>query len=186
MDRTSRERKRRWRSHARRSDALRASALAVALCLASPDWTQGAKPFLQAELLKTIKAKKAKVGDPVKARAANAVILPGGVTISEGTVLLGEVRAADSKSLAISFDRVELNGKKTTLKLSIRAAMMPGGPHSTKDAGNAPPEVTTRRGRDFPGEASIKEALTLGLRIRHPFPRAPRSQDGMLRRRRAR
>ena len=31
------------------------------------------KQFIQAELLKTVKAKNAKPGDPVKARAVNAV-----------------------------------------------------------------------------------------------------------------
>jgi hypothetical protein len=86
------------------------------------------KQFVQAELVKTIKAKSAKAGDPVKARAVSAVLLPGGVAIPEGTILLGEVKAADMNSLSISFDQAELNGKKTPLSLSIRAALMPGGP----------------------------------------------------------
>src|ERR1700689_2627410 len=83
------------------------------------------KQFVQAELVKTIKAKSAKVGDPVKARAVSAVLLPGGVTIPEGTILIGEVRAVDSNALSISFDEAELSGKKTQLSLSIRAALMP-------------------------------------------------------------
>jgi hypothetical protein len=86
------------------------------------------KQFIQAELVKTIKAKNAKEGDPVKARAVNAVTLPGGVAISEGTILLGEVRAVDPNSLSISFTQVEQKGQKTPLSLSIRAAMMPNGP----------------------------------------------------------
>jgi len=125
--------------------------VAAGLCLPISCPAQGHKQFIQAELLKTIKGSKAKVGDPVKARAVNSAILPGGVTISEGTVLLGEVRAADSNSLAISFDQAEINGKKTPVKLSIRAAMMPGGPRMHDDGGSPPPEVTTRRGRDLPG-----------------------------------
>ncbi len=44
--------------------------------IGAPLWTQGSKQFIQAELLKTTKAKKAKVGDQVKARALNAVVLP--------------------------------------------------------------------------------------------------------------
>jgi len=83
--------------------------------------------FVQAELLKTIKAKNAKPGDPVKARAVTSANLPGGVSIAEGAVLLGQVRSADPRSLAISFDEAEMDGKKTPLSLSIRAAMMPGG-----------------------------------------------------------
>ncbi len=87
---------------------------------------QGSKQFIQAELLKTIKAKKAKVGEVVKARAVQAVILPNGFTIPEGSTLLGEVRAVDEKSLAISIDQAEIKGKMTSVKLSIQSAMMPG------------------------------------------------------------
>jgi hypothetical protein len=107
----------------------------AAACLA---WSSSAqqKQFLQAELLKTIKAKSAKVGDPVKARAVSAVLLPGGIAIPEGTILEGKVRAADTKSLSISFDQAELSGKKTPLSLSIRAALMPGGPQKSV-GGNA-------------------------------------------------
>jgi hypothetical protein len=133
---------------------LLTAVLAMGLCCA-PSWAQGSRQFIQAELLKTIKAKKAKVGDPVKARAAQALVLPGGITISEGTILLGEVRAADASSLAVSFDQAELNGKKTPLTLSIRAAMMPGGPRLRYDGGSLPPDVSSssrpRGGRELPG-----------------------------------
>jgi hypothetical protein len=87
---------------------------------------QQPKQFVQAELLKTIKTKNAKVGDPVKARTVNAVVLPGGVNVSVGAILLGEVRSVDGASLAISFDRVEQDSTNTPLILSIRAARMPG------------------------------------------------------------
>jgi len=103
--------------------------------LALSSVAQHSKQFVQAELLKTIKAKSAKVGDPVRARAVSAVLLPGGVAISEGTILIGEVRSADSNALSISFDEAELSGKKTPLSLSIRAALMPGGPQ--KSSGGA-------------------------------------------------
>ena len=116
---------------------------------------QHSKQFVQAELLKTIKAKSAKAGDPVKARAVTAVLLPGGVAIPEGTILLGEVRAADPNSLSISFERVELSGKKTPLSLSIRAAMMPGGPQkSSGDAGNSPLDAATPNAHPIKGETA--------------------------------
>jgi hypothetical protein len=99
-----------------------------------PSLAQHSKQFIQAELLKTIKAKSAKAGDVVKARTVNAVILPGGVTLPEGTILLGGVRAASPASLAISFEQAELAGKKTPVNLSIRAAMMPNGPPSNSSA----------------------------------------------------
>jgi hypothetical protein len=111
-------------------------AIVAAACLPLSSLAQH-KQFVQAELLKTIKAKSAKPGDLVKARTVNDVTLPGGVTIPAGTILLGEVRAADPNSLSISFEQVELKGKKTPLSLSIRAAMMPGGPQkSSGDSGN--------------------------------------------------
>jgi hypothetical protein len=107
-------------------------AIVAAGCLPVSLFAQH-KQFIQAELLKTLKAKSAKVGDPVKARAVNAVSLPGGVQISAGAILLGEVRSADPNALGISFDQVEISGKRTPLALSIRGAMMPGGSQNNVD-----------------------------------------------------
>ena len=90
------------------------TVIVAAACLPLPSLAQH-KQFIQAELLKTIKAKSAKAGDPVKARAVAAVLLPGGLAIPEGATLLGEVRSADPNSLSISFEQVELKGKKTPL-----------------------------------------------------------------------
>jgi hypothetical protein len=106
--------------------SLLLGGVVAVLCGLQVASAQGSKQFVQAELLKTVKAKKAKVGDVVKARAVQAVILPNGFTIPEDSTLLGEVRAVDEKSLAISFDRAEIKGKTTSVKLSIRSAMMPG------------------------------------------------------------
>jgi hypothetical protein len=103
----------------------------VAILAALSLLAQSNKPFIQAELIKTIKAKSAKPGDPVSARTATAVALPGGVNIAQGTILLGQVRAASSTSLTISFDQAELGGDKKPLSLSIRAAMLPTGPQSS-------------------------------------------------------
>jgi hypothetical protein len=107
-------------------------AIVAAGCLPLSSLAQH-KQFVQAELLKTVKAKNAKAGDPVKARVVAAVALPGGVTIAEGTILVGEVRAADPNSLSISFEQAEVKGKKMPLSLSVRAAMMPGGPQNNVD-----------------------------------------------------
>lgn len=118
--------------------------LLLALCASQTASAQGAKHFLQAELLKTIKARKAAAGDPVKARAAQALVLTGGVAIPEGSMLLGEIRAADEKSLAISFDQVEIKGKTTPVKLSIRGAMMP---EQATPAGRAPSSAAGQTGQ---------------------------------------
>jgi len=97
-----------------------------------PPFLAQSKSFLQAEVTKTIKAKTAKPGDPVKVRAVSAVTL-GGVAISAGDVLVGQVHEADPNSVSISFDHVEVSGKKTGLTLSIRAAMMPTGSQNNVD-----------------------------------------------------
>lgn len=107
----------------------------VALPLSSS--AQHPKQFVQAELLKTIKARSAKIGDIVKARANNALILSGKVTISEGTILLGEIRAVEPSSLSISFDQMEVKGKPAPLSLSIRAALSTAGDASAPHAGQA-------------------------------------------------
>ena len=98
----------------------------LSLCLVA--WAQTPSSFIQAELETGIKLKRAKTGDPVRARVVNAVPLPDGTVLSGGTVLLGEIRSAEPNSIAISFDQMQADGKKRQLALSIRAAMMPGGP----------------------------------------------------------
>jgi len=100
------------------------TALWMGLAALAP--AQAPSRFVQVELLNTIKTKKAKVGDKVKAKAVADALLVNGPKIAAGDEFLGQVRAVDENSLAISFDQVTLNGKKTPLALSIRAAMMPG------------------------------------------------------------
>ncbi len=100
--------------------------LAAALVLAALAPAQAPSRFVQVELENTIKSKKAKVGDKVKAKAAADALLVNGPRIAAGDEFLGQIRAVDANSVAISFDQVTVNGKKTPLALSIRAAMMPG------------------------------------------------------------
>lgn len=83
--------------------------------LALTVWAQDQTKFVQAELLNTVKVKKAKVGDQVKAKMAG------------GAVVLGQVRKVEANSIAISFDTLEEDGKKSPHPMSIRAAMLPGG-----------------------------------------------------------
>jgi hypothetical protein len=130
---------------------LLSGLLAVGLGSPPCSLAQEARQFIQAELLKTIQARKAKVGDVVRARAVQALIVRGGPTIPEGTLLLGKVRAAGENFLAISFDEVKLSKKLTPLKLSIRAAMMPDGPQVARDTGNSLPDVSSSPGRAIPG-----------------------------------
>jgi hypothetical protein len=128
-----------------------AVGIAAILCASPFAFAQGSKHFIQVELLKTIKAKKAKVGDVVKARAVQAIVLPGGITIPEGSTLVGEVRAVDEKSIAISFDEAEIKGKTTPAKLSIRGAMMPGEAPMRSGDGSAPVAASTPGNRPMQG-----------------------------------
>lgn len=103
------------------------AVLSMTLVLALATWAQTTGGTIQAELLTTLKVKKAKAGDVVKARAVTAVPLPDGTSLSSGAILIGEVRAVEPNAISISFDRVEVDGKNSQLALSVRAAMMSGG-----------------------------------------------------------
>ena len=128
---------------------------------------QGAKQFVQAELLKTIKAKKAKVGDVVKARPVQAVTLASGLIIPEDATLLGEVRAADEKSLSISFDQVQIKGKTTPVKLSIRSAMQPG---EAPAAATRPGDATSSLDAASPGNRPIRGEATPTRKVTESEP----------------
>lgn len=81
--------------------------------------------FIQAELTTPIKTKKAKVGDPVKARTISEVKFANDITVPAGSTLTGELRSVDPDAVSISFDAFQNGSKTTPLKLNIRAAMMP-------------------------------------------------------------
>ena len=98
--------------------------------------------FIQAELTTPIKTKKAKAGDPVKARTISEVKLPNGITVPAGSTLTGELRTVDPDAVSISFDAFQNGSKTTPLKLNIRAAMMPvQAKNGTREAQRA--EATT-------------------------------------------
>jgi len=141
------------------------SVVAV-LCSLQVAPAQGSKQFIQAELLKTIKAKKAKVGDVVKARPVRAVTLPNGFTIPDDATLLGEVRAVDEKSLAISFDQVEIKGKTTPVKLSIRSAMMP----NQEKAARRPGDATTSLDAATPGDRPMRGGVPRAGKVTESEP----------------
>lgn len=82
--------------------------------------------FIQAELQSSIKASKAKPGDPVRLKTTGSVTLPDGLTVSRGMNIYGEITSADAHSLAVIFDHIEIDGAKKPVQLSVRAAMMPG------------------------------------------------------------
>ena len=82
---------------------------------------------LDAELTKSIDARKAKQGDPVEARVRNDVKQDGKVVIRRGSKLIGHVTQAQAKAkgdtqsaLGIMFDRVQGKGGET---MDVHAAI---------------------------------------------------------------
>jgi hypothetical protein len=86
---------------------------------------------VQAGLLTTVKASKAKANDPITAQTVTPLTLKDGTVIPAGSTLLGHVVKAESdsadqhiSSIAVTFDAVELKKKaKVPLNLSVVSAM---------------------------------------------------------------
>ncbi len=86
---------------------------------------------VQAQLLNTVKAAKAKVNDPVRAQTMTPLTLADGTVIPVGSTLSGHVLKVESdsadrhmSSIAITFESVELKKHQTLpLKLAIASAM---------------------------------------------------------------
>lgn len=99
-------------------------------------------PHVQVELLSSVKTKKAKVGDKVKAKTASPLILSDGTAVPVASMISGQVReveadAGGKSSVVISFDQVEVDGKKRPVPFVIRAAMLAGGSPGPAQDGNA-------------------------------------------------
>lgn len=105
-----------------------------------PIWAQTATPSgstdslrVQAGLLTTLKANKAKTNDPVSAQTVTPLTLKDGTVVPAGSTLLGHVVKVDAdstdrhtSSIAVTFDTVELKKKvKLPLNLSVVSAMAP-------------------------------------------------------------
>jgi hypothetical protein len=114
---------------------------------------------LQAELLKTIDAGRARVGDEVTARTVTPLEF-NGAKIPTGAIVQGHVAEAEETRLLLVFDRIGAdNSTPLSLRLSLRAVMMPRAamiPQPSSDAqlspraqaggGNTGVDTQTRRG----------------------------------------
>jgi len=143
-----------------------ASALGQTLNPSSSLMHQG--PVLQVELSNTVRARRAKVGDPVKARTVTALILTGQTVIPEGSKVVGHVLRVDcpltssqDTVLSIAFDEFQLkHGRTLPANLSIRAAGFLGATvrRSADEFGfDAPssswsPSIPPRKGLQLPPE----------------------------------
>jgi hypothetical protein len=91
-------------------------------------------PRLQAELLKTIDASMAKVGDEVTLKTIQPLEFDG-AKYPVGAIVTGHVTEADSSHLTLMFDHIAVKkNPPVSLGLSLRAVMMPQAPpRSTGD-----------------------------------------------------
>ena len=87
---------------------------------------------LQAELLKSVDASHAKVGDEITARTAMSLEI-GGQKFPVGSTVIGRVTEIGPNQLGIVFDRIVVKkNPPIPVGLSLRAVMMPhGAPAST-------------------------------------------------------
>lgn len=128
-----------------------------------PAWAQSApassdrsdsQPRVQAGLLNTIKANKAKPNDPITAQTVTPLTLKEGTVIPVGSTLLGhvlkvELDSADrhGSSIEIKFDSIELKKKqKFPLNLSVVSAMAPA---AVGESGN---KLVTPSGGGLPND----------------------------------
>lgn len=99
---------------------------------------------LQVELTSTVQARKAKVGDVVKARTVTALILAGQNVIPEGTKITGHVSRVDHSpnpgpaAISVSFDQFHLkHGRTLPAKFGVQAAVFSpsAGPQPAPEGG---------------------------------------------------
>jgi hypothetical protein len=102
--------------------------------------------------VRSVDAKKAKVGDQVTAKTIQVIALPGGTTIPKGALLIGHVVGLDAfhfdqtpyahqrpSMLSIHFDKLQTGDAMIPVNLSVRAIANPIDsreatyPHSTDD-----------------------------------------------------
>jgi hypothetical protein len=89
---------------------------------------------VQAGLLSTVRATKAKANDPITAQTVTPLTLKDGTFIPAGSTLLDQSDSADQQ-IAVTFDVVELKKKaKVPLNISVVSAMAsaPGGASGNK------------------------------------------------------
>ncbi len=100
---------------------------------APPTASDSTSQRVQAGLLNTVKATKAKSNDPITAQTVTPLTLKDGTVIPAGSTLLGHVLKVEpdsadrhTSSIEIKFDSVQLKKKaKLPLNLSVVSAMAP-------------------------------------------------------------
>jgi hypothetical protein len=82
---------------------------------------------IQAQLNSSLKLKKARVGDKLKAETVSQVTLANGTTIPTGSAILGEIKSVDAGFVTVAFNAVSMDGKRMPLDITLVAAALIGG-----------------------------------------------------------
>ena len=139
-----------FHNRTRQTEKIKSSAAAGSNSAAGVNGASGALSSgttLQAELTKSIDAKKAKQGDEVTAKLTQDVKGSGRVVLHKGTKLVGHVTEAQAKSkesgeskLGIAFDKAVLKGGEEMAFTGVIQALAPPVQGSlaatTNDAGS--------------------------------------------------
>jgi hypothetical protein len=112
---------------------------------------------IQAQLSTTVKLKKAKAGDKLKATTVASVTLANGTSIPTGSVVLGHVVQADAGSVTVSFDTVSVDGHKIPLEITLVAVAKIGA-----SSGNTTAKMDSPSPDNHPLDGRSREAVQAG------------------------
>jgi hypothetical protein len=152
-----------------------------------------AKQAVLSELMTSVDSKKSKAGDRITAKTMNPLKLNDGTVLPKGTVLLGKVMQAQSKSsggatLAILFDQVEMKGTDPMVVRGVIAAVAPApnladGGASTNDlplgsGGDNKGAMASLTGTGFSGDSAPLPPIQAGSSIKGIFLSPAPAADG--------
>ncbi|MGA7414114.1 MAG: hypothetical protein WBW33_26810 [Bryobacteraceae bacterium] len=128
---------------------LTAATVAAQTQLVAPEPTP---THIQAELTTPVKLPKAKVGDKLKAVTVTQVNVPNGPSIPAGSTVMGQVQKVDGASVTVTFDQVNVDGKKIPLNITLVAAALMGGPKTRMSEGSGSSKMDSPSGGSLPND----------------------------------
>jgi hypothetical protein len=109
---------------------------------------------IQAQLDTPIRLAKAKVGEKLKALVVAQAALKDGTAIPAMATLMGQVTKTDAESVTLAFDKVDVDGKKIPLNITLVAAAQLGAPGSqTTDGGKS--KMVSPSGGSLPNDHAL-------------------------------
>jgi hypothetical protein len=152
---------------------------------ASAEVASPSKLLIPAQLSKTVRADKARPGDPVEFRTLEAVLVEKSLVMPADTRLFGRVLSAGAKQdnknswLAVVVDRAEWKEHKVSLRAFIAAQITLTGQKNQLAASASPTNDTTapnRRARQPARNAAMTDPSLSGM-VRPPLDANQTTQD---------